>query len=76
MKAKLEAKKLKGERTRKNDLIDEDDLIEKELEDVELAVDDDKDNHKKNSKTNHMGSEQGELPDGNNLVEMPRKVKW
>ncbi|CAN6818352.1 unnamed protein product [Brassica oleracea] len=68
VKAKLEAKKLQGERTRKKDLIDEDDLIERELEDVELAVDDDKDNLKKNSKTNHMGTEQGDLLDGNNLV--------
>ncbi|KAF3543548.1 hypothetical protein DY000_02009596 [Brassica cretica] len=67
VKAKLEAKKLQGERTRKKDLIDEDDLIERELEDVELAVDDDKDNQK-NSKTNHMGTEQGDLLDGNNLV--------
>ncbi|KAF2577881.1 hypothetical protein F2Q68_00006256 [Brassica cretica] len=68
VKAKLEAKKLQGERTRKKDLIDEDDLIEREIEDVELAVDDDKGNQKKNSKTNLMGTEQGELLDGNNLV--------
>ena len=68
VKAKLEAKKLQGERTRKKDLIDEDDLIERELEDVELAVDDDKDNQKKNSKTNHMGTEQGDFLVGNNLV--------
>ncbi|KAL0699243.1 hypothetical protein Bca4012_055365 [Brassica carinata] len=68
VKAKLEAKKLQGERTRKKDVIDEDDLIERELEDVELAVDDDKDNQKKNSKTNHVGTEHGELLDGNNLV--------
>ncbi|KAF8115071.1 hypothetical protein N665_0030s0112 [Sinapis alba] len=68
VKAKLEAKKLQGERTRKKDLIDEDDLIERELEDVELAVDVDKGNQKKNSKSNHMGTEHGELLDGNNLV--------
>ncbi|KAJ4880985.1 Cyclin-T1-4 [Raphanus sativus] len=67
VKAKLEAKKLQGERTRKKDVIDEDDLIERELEDVELAVDDDKDNQK-NSKTNHMDREHGELLDGKNLV--------
>ncbi|CAN8246052.1 unnamed protein product [Cochlearia groenlandica] len=41
VKAKREkAKKLLGERTKKNDLLDDDDLIERELEDVELAVED------------------------------------
>ncbi|VVB12414.1 unnamed protein product [Arabis nemorensis] len=67
VKAKLEAKKFQGERTRKNDLMDEDDLIEKELEDVELAVEDDKGKHK-NSKINHMGTEHGEILDGNHLA--------
>ncbi|XP_019057294.1 PREDICTED: cyclin-T1-5-like isoform X2 [Tarenaya hassleriana] len=48
VKAKLEkAKKLQGERKRKKDLMDEDDLIERELENVELAVEDDKTNQKK-----------------------------
>ena len=62
--AKLEAKKVQGEKTRKKDLVDEDDLIERELEDVELAVEDDKDIQNKSS----MGTEHGEILDGNNLV--------
>ncbi|KAL0727487.1 hypothetical protein Bca4012_023580 [Brassica carinata] len=62
VKAKLEAKKSKGEKTKKKDVIDEDDLIERELEDVEIAVGDDKDNQKK------MGTEHGEIHDGDNLV--------
>ncbi|CAB78962.1 putative protein [Arabidopsis thaliana] len=64
VKAKLEAKKVQGEKTRKKDLVDEDDLIERELEDVELAVEDDKDIQNKSS----MGTEHGEILDGNNLV--------
>ncbi|CAN8231332.1 unnamed protein product [Cochlearia groenlandica] len=65
VKAKLEAKKSQGEKTRKKDLMDEDedDLIERELEDVELAVDDYKDKQKKNSETNHMGPEKSKLLD-------------
>ncbi|KAF8102904.1 hypothetical protein N665_0190s0021 [Sinapis alba] len=62
VKAKLEAKKFQGEKTKKKDVIDEDDLIERELEDVEIAVDDAKDNQKK------IGTEHGEILDGNNLV--------
>ncbi|KAL0737170.1 hypothetical protein Bca4012_013380 [Brassica carinata] len=43
VKAKREkAKKLLAERTREKDVMDEDDLIERELEDVELAVEDEK----------------------------------
>ncbi|EFH46233.1 cyclin family protein [Arabidopsis lyrata subsp. lyrata] len=64
VKAKLEAKKVQGEKTRKKDLVDEDDLIERELEDVELAVEDEKDIQNKSS----MGTEHGEILDGNNLV--------
>ena len=37
VKAKLEANKFQGEKTKKTDLIHEDDLIERELEDVELV---------------------------------------
>ncbi|XP_013597461.1 PREDICTED: cyclin-T1-4 [Brassica oleracea var. oleracea] len=62
VKAKLEAKKSQGEKTKKKDVIDEDDLIERELEDVEIAVEDAKDNQKK------IGTEHGEILDGNNLV--------
>ncbi|CAG7887072.1 unnamed protein product [Brassica rapa] len=62
VKAKLEAKKSQGEKTKKKDVIDEDDLIERELEDVEIAVEDAKGNEKK------MGTEHGEILDGNNLV--------
>ncbi|XP_010441765.1 PREDICTED: cyclin-T1-5-like [Camelina sativa] len=70
VKAKREkAKKLLGERTRKKDLMDEDDLIERELEDVELAVEDEKTKERKvqsrpkveNSDT--MGTEHGEILD-------------
>lgn len=68
VKAKLEAKKFQGEKARKKDLMDEDDLIERELEEVELAVGDDKDSQKKNSNINNMGTEHGEILDGNNLV--------
>ncbi|KAG7542218.1 Cyclin-like superfamily [Arabidopsis thaliana x Arabidopsis arenosa] len=68
VKAKLEAKKVQGEKTRKKDLVDEDDLIERELEDVELAVEDEKDIQNKSSKINQMGTEHGEILDGNNLV--------
>ncbi|KAL1205234.1 Cyclin-T1-4 [Cardamine amara subsp. amara] len=68
VKAKLEAKKFQGERTRKTELMDEDDLIERELEDVELAVEDDKDKQNKSSKISHMGTEHGEILDGNKLV--------
>ncbi|XP_019086847.1 PREDICTED: cyclin-T1-4 [Camelina sativa] len=67
-KAKLEAKKFQGERTRKQDLVDEDDLIERELEDVELAVEDDKDIQNKSSEINNMGTEHGEILDGKHLV--------
>lgn len=47
---------------KKKDVIDEDDLIERELEDVEIVVEDVKGNEKK------MGIEYGEIFDGNNLV--------
>ncbi|KAL0692994.1 hypothetical protein Bca4012_060174 [Brassica carinata] len=62
VKAKREkAKKLLGERTMKNDLMDEDDLIERELEDVELAVEDENRNKQKNVEKNSdlMGTEHG-----------------
>ncbi|CAH8345378.1 unnamed protein product [Eruca vesicaria subsp. sativa] len=62
VRANLEAKKSQGEKTKKKNVIDEDDLIERELEDVELAVDDARDNQKK------IGTEHGEILDGNNLV--------
>ncbi|KAJ4888719.1 Cyclin-T1-5 [Raphanus sativus] len=58
VKAKREkAKKLLGERTRKNDLMDEDDLIERELEDVELAVGDEKAKQKNVENSDLMGTE-------------------
>ncbi|VVB12420.1 unnamed protein product [Arabis nemorensis] len=68
VKAKLEAKKFQGERMWKKDLIDEDDLIEKELEDVELPVVDDKYKGKEILKINQMGTEHGEILDGNHLA--------
>ncbi|KAJ0242558.1 Cyclin-T1-4 [Hirschfeldia incana] len=64
MKAKREkAKKLLGERTRKHDVMDEDDLIERELEDVELAVEDEKAKQKnvKAENSDLMGTEHGEI---------------
>ncbi|CAH2078517.1 unnamed protein product [Thlaspi arvense] len=64
VKAKLEAKKFQGEKAKTKDLMDEDDLIERELEDVEIAVEDVKDNEKKSSE----GTEHGEILDGNNSV--------
>ncbi|KAL1218405.1 Cyclin-T1-5 [Cardamine amara subsp. amara] len=67
VKAKREkAKKLLGERTRKKDLMDEDDLIERELEDVELAVEDEKTKERKLQSrpkvenSGLMGTEHGE----------------
>ncbi|EFH39779.1 cyclin family protein [Arabidopsis lyrata subsp. lyrata] len=70
VKAKREkAKKLLGERTRKKDLMDEDDLIERELEDVELAVEDEKtkerkvENRPKTENSDLMGTEHGEILD-------------
>ncbi|XP_019057357.1 PREDICTED: cyclin-T1-5 [Tarenaya hassleriana] len=72
VKAKLEkAKKLQGERTRKKDLMDDDDLIERELEDVELAAKDDKTKRKKRlssaevDNSDHMGSERSDVEDEN-----------
>ncbi|XP_010538600.1 PREDICTED: cyclin-T1-5-like isoform X2 [Tarenaya hassleriana] len=72
VKAKLEkAKKFQGERTRKKDLMDEDDLIERELEDVELAVEDGKTKQKKEQSlpkaenSDYMGTEFCETVDGN-----------
>uniref|UniRef100_A0A1J3IPB9 Cyclin-T1-5 n=1 Tax=Noccaea caerulescens TaxID=107243 RepID=A0A1J3IPB9_NOCCA len=70
VKAKREkAKKLLGERTRKTDLMDEDDLIERELEDVELAVEDEKAKQRsvqsrpKAENSDTMGTEHGEIQD-------------
>ncbi|CDY65933.1 hypothetical protein HID58_048614 [Brassica napus] len=63
VKAKREkAKKLLGERTMKKDLIDEDDFIERELEDVELAVEDENAKQKNVPKAENsdlMGTEHG-----------------
>ncbi|EOA13129.1 hypothetical protein CARUB_v10026148mg [Capsella rubella] len=70
VKAKREkAKKLLGERTRKKDLMDEDDLIERELEDVELAVEDEKTKERKVQSrpkvenSDVVGTEHGEILD-------------
>ncbi|CAH8333632.1 unnamed protein product [Eruca vesicaria subsp. sativa] len=70
VKAKREkAKKLLGERTREKDVMDEDDLIERELEDVELAVEDEKANQRnaqsssKAENSDLMGTEHGEIRD-------------
>ncbi|CAH2046363.1 unnamed protein product [Thlaspi arvense] len=63
------AKKLLGERTTKKDLMDEDDLIERELEDVELAVDDDKAKQRnvqsrpKVESSDHVDTEHGDISD-------------
>ncbi|KAG5411219.1 hypothetical protein IGI04_007538 [Brassica rapa subsp. trilocularis] len=63
LKAKREkAKKLLGERTMKKDLMDEDDFIERELEDVELAVEDENAKQKNVPKAENsdlMGTEHG-----------------
>ncbi|KAF8117272.1 hypothetical protein N665_0012s0272 [Sinapis alba] len=90
VKAKREkAKKLLGERTRKNDLMDEDDLIERELEDVELAVEDENAKQKnvesrpkaENSElmgTEHGGvknAEEGEMVDDVSQMMHSRKRK-
>ncbi|KAF3592479.1 hypothetical protein DY000_02024512, partial [Brassica cretica] len=70
VKAKREkAKKLLGERTREKDVMDEDDLIERELEDVELAVEDEKakqrnvESRPKAENSDLMGAEHGEIRD-------------
>ncbi|XP_018483782.1 cyclin-T1-5 isoform X2 [Raphanus sativus] len=70
VKAKREkAKKLLGERTREKDVMDEDDLIERELEDVELAVEDEKATQKnvqsrpKAENSDLMVTEHGEIRD-------------
>ncbi|XP_024010958.1 cyclin-T1-5 isoform X2 [Eutrema salsugineum] len=69
-KAKREkAKKFLGERMRKKDLMDEDDLIERELEDVELAVEDENAKQKnvqsrpKVDNSDPVGTEHGEILD-------------
>ncbi|CAN7078630.1 unnamed protein product [Brassica oleracea var. botrytis] len=70
VKAKREkAKKLLGERTREKDVMDEDDLIERELEDVELTVEDEKakqrnvESRPKAENSDLMGAEHGEIRD-------------
>ncbi|CAH8390283.1 unnamed protein product [Eruca vesicaria subsp. sativa] len=61
VKAKREkAKKLLGERMLKKDLVDEDDFIERELEDVEVAVEDKKDKQRRKAENSDlMGTEHG-----------------
>ncbi|XP_021899392.1 cyclin-T1-5-like [Carica papaya] len=74
VKAALEKRrKSRGEMTRKKDLMDEDDLIERELEDgVELAVEDEKikrerrQSWSKSYNPDH-GKEHGEIIDGNHV---------
>ncbi|KAF8092031.1 hypothetical protein N665_0427s0011 [Sinapis alba] len=63
------AKKLLAERTREKDVMDEDDLIERELEDVKLAVEDEKAKQRtvqsrpKAENSDLMGTEHGEIRD-------------
>lgn len=61
VKAALEKRrKSRGETTKKKDVLDEDDLIEKELEDgIEMAVEDEKSRKERKSK-----NENGEVTDG------------
>ncbi|CAL1402347.1 unnamed protein product [Linum trigynum] len=75
VKAALEKrKKARGELTRKKDVLDEDDLIEKELEDgIELAAEDEKSKRERRqnywSKMESAAKDHGEIDDGENHEE-------
>ncbi|KAH9747484.1 Cyclin-T1-5 [Citrus sinensis] len=66
-------RKSRGEPTRKKDFMDEDDLIERELEDIEIPVDDEKmkreqrQSWSKSHENSDHGKGHGEVGDGNHL---------
>ncbi|XP_061981301.1 cyclin-T1-4-like isoform X1 [Populus nigra] len=68
VKAALEKrKKSRGETTRKKDIMDEDDLIERELEDgVELAAEDEK--IKRERRQSWSNNDHAEIGDGNHMI--------
>ncbi|KAL9349757.1 hypothetical protein Peur_057012 [Populus x canadensis] len=68
VKAALEKrKKSRGETTRKKDIMDEDDLIERELEDgVELAAEDEK--IKRERRQGWSNNDRAEIGDGNHMI--------